>query len=163
MASPLARLKRRSEFLRVAKTHQKWVASGLVLQVRRYGRSERAATGGAVLRVGFTVSKKVGNAVERNRVRRRLRVAAQTVIGVHGAPGRDFVVIGRKNALKRSFAALLKDMETALKKLDAWCENQDASSSRPDIRDAENKNSNEPSQKIHVKGEGHGGKERDAV
>lgn len=128
MASPLARLKRRSEFLRVARTRRKWVAHGLILQVRRYGRNERAACG-APLRVGFTVSKKVGNAVERNRVRRRLRAVAQAVLAEHGMAGCDFVVIGRKNSLKRPFTSLLKDMEAALKHLDAWDSGRDAGAS----------------------------------
>lgn len=78
-----------------------------------------AAEAGAV-RVGFTVSRVVGGAVVRNRVRRRLREAAGTVLGAHAGDGLDVVLIGRKAALGRAFDALKGDMETALKKLKVW-------------------------------------------
>lgn len=108
------RLKTRRDFLRVAKTGKKWVSPGLIVQVDDNARadSDRA------LRVGFTVSKKVGNAVERNRVRRRLRAAAETVLPLEGRDGRDYVVIGRKAALKRSFDDLTQDLVTAVRKVE---------------------------------------------
>lgn len=68
------------------------------------------------MRVGFTVSKRVGNAVERNRVRRRLRAAADRVLPASGKPGRDYVVIGRKAALGRGFDDLVQDLRTAVAK-----------------------------------------------
>lgn len=71
------------------------------------------------MRVGFTVSKKVGNAVERNRVRRRLRAAADKVLPAAGQPGRDYVVIGRKAALSRGFEDLVQDLKTAVTKAGA--------------------------------------------
>lgn len=71
-------------------------------------------------RVGFTVSRKVGNAVERNRARRRLRAVADEIMTEHAQAGFDFVIIGRKNTLKRPFSALQGDLTTALKKLDAY-------------------------------------------
>lgn len=71
-------------------------------------------------RAGFTVSRKVGNAVQRNRARRRLKAAADTVMTEHAVPGFDFVIIGRKNTLSRPFGALIGDLTTALKKLDAY-------------------------------------------
>jgi len=81
-------LKRRPEFLRVAAGRVKWVTPGLVLQARCRGDAEEE------IRVGFTVSRKVGNAVRRNRARRRLRAAAGEVLldeklGLHIAFGRS--------------------------------------------------------------------------
>jgi len=117
----LERLKRRPEFLRVAATRRKWVAPGLILQARRQDRSEGAdAAPPRPPRIGFTVSRKVGNAVARNRARRRLRAAAETVMSRHAAAGEDYVLIGRVGTLTRPFAALLRDLEDGLKRLGAY-------------------------------------------
>ena len=70
------------------------------------------------VRVGFTVSRKVGNAVERNRVRRRLREVARLVIG-QARPDLDYVLIGRQGALKRDFTVLQQELVEALKRLKA--------------------------------------------
>jgi ribonuclease P protein component len=67
--------------------------------------------------VGFTVTKKVGNAVIRNRVRRRLKAVAAEVLPDRVMPGQDIVIIGRMATIKRRYAALLKDLETSLRKL----------------------------------------------
>ena len=109
----LIRLKRRPEFLKVAATRQKWVTPGLIVQMRK--RSANPDT-----RVGFTVSRKVGNAVKRNRAKRRLREVTAHVMAEHAKTGLDLVVIGRAGTLKRPFPDLLGDMEAALKKLGAW-------------------------------------------
>jgi len=111
------RLKRRPEFLRVAATRQKWVTPGLILQVRRRPSGEDE-TGPP--RIGFTVSRKVGNAVCRNRARRRLRAAADKVMAEHARTGTDFVLIGRRTTLTRPFRALIDDLVMALKKTDAY-------------------------------------------
>ena len=71
-------------------------------------------------RVGFTVSRRVGNAVKRNRVRRRLREVAERVLPAHARDGLDFVIIGRTATLKRPFDALIGDLRVALRKLDAY-------------------------------------------
>lgn len=89
---------------------------GLVLQARR-----RDDQGGAS-RVGFTASRKVGGAVVRNRAKRRLRVVAEQVIPLHGKGGYDYVLIARAGTVSRPFPALLKDLEAALKRVDAWCD-----------------------------------------
>jgi ribonuclease P protein component len=108
---PLARLKVRRDFLRVAETRKRYATPGLVLQVRDHETAECENL--PALRVGFTVSKKVGNAVVRNRVRRRLRAAAE-MVAVRAKPHRDLVLIGRQGAEHRDFALLLTDLETAL-------------------------------------------------
>ena len=67
------------------------------------------------LRVGFTASKKVGNAVTRNRAKRRLRAAAREVIAVEGRPGWDYVLVGRPDATAAApWADLLADLRRAL-------------------------------------------------
>lgn len=86
----------------------------MVVQHRDRGESDEAA-----VRVGFTVTRKVGNAVVRNRIKRRLKAAADVVVQADARGGRDLVIIGRKAALRRPFEALLKDLETALKRTGA--------------------------------------------
>ncbi len=69
------------------------------------------------MRVGFTCSKKVGNAVARNRAKRRLREIARLTLPTHGKAGFDYVLIGRRDTTaKRDFAELLNDLEHALEK-----------------------------------------------
>jgi ribonuclease P protein component len=112
VSAKLARLKRRADFLRVAAANRKWAAPGLVLQAA-------AREGGDEPRVGFTVSRKVGGAVRRNRARRRLRAAADRLMPACAAPGRDYVIIGRPATPERPFEALLADLEQALRRLGA--------------------------------------------
>jgi ribonuclease P protein component len=107
----MERLKRRKEFLAAA---AKATTAGFVLQ-------ERPRGDGGPARFGFTVSKKVGGAVERNRVRRRLReiVRLSAASGLHG--GSDYVMVGRRAALDMSFSRLAEDYAGALARLDkAW-------------------------------------------
>jgi ribonuclease P protein component len=114
----IARLKRRAEFLRVAGKGRKSVTPGLILQAARW--STAALPEGEAARVGFTASRKVGMAVERNRARRRLKAAVQQLMPLHAAPGHDYVLIARPATIRRPFAALLGDLEMALRQLGAW-------------------------------------------
>lgn len=75
------------------------------------------------IRLGITASRRVGNAVARNRVRRRLRAAAELVLPRHGKPGYDYVLIGRAATLHRPWSALLADLTEALRRLRALREN----------------------------------------
>jgi ribonuclease P protein component len=111
----LARLKQRSDFLRVAAARRRAVLPGLVLQAAP--RPERSAAAGP-LRVGFTASRKVGNAVIRNRAKRRLRAAAAAVLPAHGRPGTDYVLIARAGTADRPYAALLADLAAALRRVE---------------------------------------------
>ena len=70
--------------------------------------------GDPLKRVGFTVSRKVGNAVTRNRMKRRFRALAREIIPVHGHAGSDHVMIGRSAGIERDFAALRQDLARAL-------------------------------------------------
>ncbi|WP_282605845.1 ribonuclease P protein component [Pelagibius sp. Alg239-R121] len=118
MTPTIGRLKRRPEFLKVAAARCKWVAPGLILQVLQRGSSgesyDHTAPSGEDLRVGFTVSRKVGNAVKRNRARRRLRAAVDEVMPELGRPGHDYVVIGRGSTLTRDFEDLKSDLRVAI-------------------------------------------------
>ena len=104
------RLTRRAEFLRVASKGRRVAVHGLVLQAL-----ERE--GGGLARLGFTVTKKVGNAVVRNRTRRRLKEAARLHLRAHPMAGVDLVLIGRDSTRGRDFADLTDDLRRALAKL----------------------------------------------
>jgi len=107
-----ARLTRRAEFLRVAQKGRKAAMPGLVLQV--LPRDDAAPP-----RLGFTVTKKVGNAVIRNRTRRRLREAARLLLREAPIVGADLVLIGREATRGRDFALLIEDLRRALAKAGA--------------------------------------------
>ena len=70
------------------------------------------------MRVGFTASRKVGNAVVRNRAKRRLRAIAAAVLPSKGRPGVDSVLVARAISRERPYAQLVADLEAALRQLD---------------------------------------------
>jgi ribonuclease P protein component len=104
------RIKRRADFLRVAARGRKAAVHGLVLQALL-----RTDEGPA--RIGFTVTKKVGNAVIRNRTRRRLKEAARLLFRDHAVASVDLVVIGRDSTSSRPFPELMDDLQRALAKV----------------------------------------------
>ena len=108
----LERLKQRKDFLRLA--HAKRVHStSFVLQARDRGDAQ-------ALRVGFTCSKKVGNAVARNRAKRRLREIARLILPQFGQIGHDYVLIGRANVTASTkFTALQDELLASLRTLQA--------------------------------------------
>ncbi len=75
------------------------------------------ADGDPAIRLGLTVTKKIGNAVVRNRMKRRLRAVAQDVLADHGQPGADHVLIGRAGGIERDYAALHAELSKALRKV----------------------------------------------
>lgn len=102
----MQRLRRRADFLAAA-GGAKAPAAGFVLQARERGD-------GGPPRVGFTVSKKVGGAVERNRVRRRLREIVRLSAAEPLQAGNDYVLIGRRVALELPFDRMMKDFAGAV-------------------------------------------------
>ena len=109
----ITRLKTRADFLAANKAA--WQARpGVVIQARK-----RDDDVGGPTRVGFTATKKIGNAVIRNRCKRRLREAAEALIPALGLPGHDYVLIARADTPARDWQALLDDVKAALIRLDA--------------------------------------------
>ena len=101
-------LKNRADFLRAARGIRR-SAAGLTLEL-----CPTPAAAEGRLRVGYTASRKVGNAVARNRAKRRLRAAAAAVLPLHGRSGHDYVLVARTATLTRDFADLLNDLSGAL-------------------------------------------------
>ena len=108
----IATLKRRSEFLRV-RGGNRWATAGFVLEARP--RTDQLA--GNEARFGFTVTKKLGKAVTRNRIRRRLREAVRLLAPVSTRADHDYVLIARAPALDRAFIELTRDLEIAFSRV----------------------------------------------
>ena len=126
--SSVGRLKRRADFLRVAAVRRKWAAPGLILQVaaKPQPSSEGAAEDTTPpesipesIRVGFTASRKVGNAVKRNRARRRLKALVREMIATGANPGLDLVLIARPATVDRPFDELRRDLQQSLQRTKA--------------------------------------------
>jgi ribonuclease P protein component len=107
--STLVTLKKRREFLRV-KGGAKWSGAGFLLDTR-------PSLGAGPPRFGFTVTKKLGNAVVRNRIRRRLKEAVRLSHGPHAKVDCDYVVVARPGALEMPFEDLCRDVVLALKRV----------------------------------------------
>ena len=112
-------LKKRADFLRAARGIRR-VEGAVTLETCPTPETEALP---GRLRIGFTASKKIGNAVARNRAKRRLRAAAKQVLPLLGRGGHDYVLVARGTCVARPFPALLSDITMALKaahkKLDA--------------------------------------------
>jgi ribonuclease P protein component len=113
VTAPLAppRLKKRRDFLRTA-TGAKGYAALVSVQVK----ARSPGPGEPDLRVGFTVSKKVGNAVARNRAKRRLREAVRVEPGLGLQPGHDYVIVARQDIVCADWPSLLSSLRAAIRK-----------------------------------------------
>jgi ribonuclease P protein component len=110
-------LKRRSEFLRLRKG-ARWAGPAFVLEAkeRNHDNSGRPAQGEQP-RFGFTVTRQIGKAVDRNRIRRRLKAAVRGVGPDHARDNFDYVLIARKPALTSAFGAIVSDLVKALERV----------------------------------------------
>ncbi|MEP4380103.1 MAG: ribonuclease P protein component [Alphaproteobacteria bacterium] len=116
-APSVARLPKRRDFLRIAAAKRRWAAPGLVLQAAPIPDDAELQAG--TIRVGFTATRKIGNAVVRNRARRRLRAAVREIIPTRARPNLDYVLIARAATGARDYGALREDLVTALDRCDA--------------------------------------------
>ncbi len=105
-------LRKRSDFLAIAKTGKRGIAQSVTLQYR----PQPEAT---IIRVGFTATKKLGNAVVRNRAKRRLRAAIHQVLQETAFAACDLVLIAREGLAERDFPTLLQDLRYCLRKAGA--------------------------------------------
>ena len=113
VAPAWTRLRRRADFQR-AQRGRRAQAESFVLQARARAEAEADAAGP---RVGFTVTRKIGGAVERNRIRRRLKAALAAAGAIAPAADSDYVLVARRPALTRRFAALVVELERAFAQL----------------------------------------------
>lgn len=104
-------LKRRAQFLRIRKG-ARWATSTFVLETKPRDDEDAAEA-----RFGFTVTKQIGKAVERNRIRRRLKAAVKDVQMAHARSDFDYVLIARRPALTSAYTALVSDLVAALERV----------------------------------------------
>lgn len=110
-----ATLRKRAAYLAASRARYR-ATPGFLVQARR--RTDADAVASDLIRVGFTCSKKVGNAVARNRAKRRLRALARAVLCTQGKPGWDYVLVGRKaETARRPFASMEAELRAALDQL----------------------------------------------
>lgn len=125
----LSRLKNRRDFLTVRQHNRKYAQPGLVLQIAPTKHSDHhedsSENSDMTIRYGITVSTRVDKrAVIRNRIKRRLRSAARDILSNAAREGYDYVLIGRKGTLTRSYSDLKKDLEVCIRKLGVLLEDQ---------------------------------------
>jgi len=121
MAIDILVLKNRSEFLEVSKNRKKWVTPSFILQISvRLVESSKSEIG-----YGITASKKmVGNAVQRNRAKRRLRSLINDILSENAVENMNYVFIARKDILTIDYKLLSNDLEKALKRMKLWRKNK---------------------------------------
>lgn len=112
-AMALVTLKKRQDFLRV-RGGRRWSTKAFLLEGKP---RDSSICDSPTARFGFTVTKKMGNAVARNRIRRRLRAAVDGLAPAHADPTFDYVVLARKPAIDRAFDALCSDFEVAFERI----------------------------------------------
>jgi ribonuclease P protein component len=110
----IGRLKTRAEFLYV-RDGTRFAAPSLVLQAR--ARKDESAIEPEIARFGFTASKALGGAVQRNRARRRLKEAVRLMAPSRAVAGYDYVLIARAGTVQRRFTEITRDLERALTKV----------------------------------------------
>ena len=108
----LARLTQRKQFLAAAEHGRRFRSSAFSVQVRDASEDEARAE----LRLGLTASRKVGNAVKRNRIRRRLRAAAGIALASQAGTPCDVVIVARPETLSAPFATLVSELSVAVKR-----------------------------------------------
>ena len=116
MSRRLPRLTRRADFVRLTRRGRHTATPGFVLQCAARPAADRTDLRP---RIGYTASRKVGGAVARNRVRRRLRALAEAVLPARANANLDYVLVARRGTATRRFAELAADLERALSRIGA--------------------------------------------
>jgi ribonuclease P protein component len=149
-AYSMERLKRRTDFRAAAQAGARAPANAFVLQGLRRGETgQDTGQDNGPVRVGFTVSKQVGNAVQRNRVKRRLREMVRLKPETAFSPGHDYVLIGRRTALALPFGDMARELDGALRRIATGAGNKSplhkaGSSGRPARRPQQHRTPNTP-------------------
>jgi|GEM_PF-3179383 len=115
------RPQKRREFLRIASTGDRLVTPGIVLQRGPRHDNPKNTDANRPPTIGYTASRKVGNAIARNLVKRRMREIARSLLQHYLPNDRDYVLVGRRAATKRSLQRMAVDIQKALEKSD-WCQ-----------------------------------------
>ncbi len=108
-------LTKRSDFLAASKSGHKGIASSIIVQMNANPSYRPPIKGDAIIRYGLTASKKTGNAVCRNRSKRRMRALVRDVLATQGKAGCDYVLIARHNTARVTHLQLVNDFQHALK------------------------------------------------
>jgi ribonuclease P protein component len=109
-AKKIAPIRKRADFLACNKARRQPMPGFVLLLRERHD-------GDSAMRLGITVTKKIGNAVVRNRMKRRFRALARELLPAQGVEGADHVLIGREGGIERDFALLAQELEKALRKI----------------------------------------------
>jgi len=110
-------LKKRSDFVEISKSGNSIAAKGVVVLAMKRKNIPTSLLDKNIVRVGYTVTKKVGNAVVRNRIKRRFRAIANSIMPQLAMSGYDYVFIARYHSVDRTFSSLEKDISYALHSL----------------------------------------------
>ncbi len=110
-------LKKRAEFIKMTQHSHAIVMSAFIVQIYPSSLLDKDQISKDFIRVGFTASKKIGSAVNRNYAKRRLKEASRKLLPLYGMAGYDYVFIARKRICAYNWSRLIKDMKSVLQKL----------------------------------------------
>jgi len=113
-------LKTRAEFRQLERHGNKAVTSGIILVT---AKKDTATSDTPTISVGYIVTKKTGNAIIRNRIKRRFRALVREILVPHADPNYLYLFIGRKATIDRKYAALEKDLRYGLHNLECFINN----------------------------------------
>lgn len=118
---PMETIKNRGDFLSATAKGKRFSTGTIILQMLHRAETHQA---GPAPRFGFTVTKKMGNAVIRNRIKRRLREAVRKIAPSHALSGHDYVLISRQKMIDCPFTDVLRDMEFAFSRIPTMKDNR---------------------------------------